>query len=47
VRWSAAIVAAILFVASLLCLVAAMLAFVRELFQALTALQLHVQNPPA
>lgn len=46
-NWNVAMAAAILFVVSLLCLVAAMLAFVRELFQALTALQLHVHNPPA
>jgi hypothetical protein len=39
--------AALLFVASLLSLVAAMLVFVRELFQALTALHLTFEEPPA
>lgn len=41
-----AIVAAFLFVVSLLSLVAAMLVFVRELFQALTALHLTFDEPP-
>ncbi|MEO8634043.1 MAG: DUF2721 domain-containing protein [Gemmatimonadales bacterium] len=45
--WNVALAAALLFVASLLSLVAAMLVFVRELFQALTALGLTVDGPPA
>lgn len=42
-----ALAAALLFVASVLSLVAAMLVFVRELFHALTALRLGVNEPPA
>ncbi len=42
-----ALVAAALFVGSLLSLVAAMLVFVQELFHALTALELNVSEPPA
>jgi len=45
--WNVAFAAVLLFVASLLSLVAAMLVFVRELFQALTALNLTVDEPPA
>lgn len=44
--WDVAAAAALLFVASLLSLVAAMLVFVRELFQALTALHLTFEAPP-
>ena len=44
--WDVALAAAMLFVASLLSLVAAMLVFVRELFQALTALHLTLEPPP-
>jgi hypothetical protein len=45
--WNVALVAALLFVISLLSLVAAMLVFVRELFQSLTALDWTVHEPPA
>lgn len=45
-EWDVALVAALLFVASLLSLVAAMLVFVRELFHALTALSLTLGDPP-
>jgi len=44
--WNVAFAAVLLFVASLLSLVAAMLVFVRELLQALTALSLTVDDPP-
>jgi hypothetical protein len=43
--WNVAFTAALLFVASLLSLVAAMLVFVRELFHALTALRLTLDEP--
>jgi uncharacterized protein DUF2721 len=43
-RWNVAAVAALLFVVSLLSLVAAMLVFVAELFQALTALNMTIQE---
>ncbi len=39
------LVAAVLFIASIACLVAGLLAFVRELFQALTALELSLREP--
>ena len=45
-EWNVALVAAFLFVASLLSLVAAMLVFVRELFHALTALSMTLEEPP-
>lgn len=45
-NWNVAVVAALLFVASLLSLVAAMLVFVGELFHALTALTLTLPEPP-
>jgi hypothetical protein len=45
-NWDVAGAAALLFVASLLSLVAAMLVFVRELFQALTALHLTFEESP-
>jgi Protein of unknown function (DUF2721) len=45
-NWQVAATAALLFVASLLTLVAAMLVFVRELFQALTALSMSLEEPP-
>jgi hypothetical protein len=44
-KWNVAIVCVLLFVAALLCLVVAMFVFVRELFEALTALELSVQIP--
>lgn len=43
--WNVALLAAFLFVASLLSLVAAMLVFVRELFHALTALSMTLDDP--
>jgi hypothetical protein len=43
--WNVALLAAFLFVASLLSLVAAMLVFVRELFHALTALGMTLNDP--
>jgi len=43
--WNVTLVCVLLFVAALLSLVAAMLVFVRELFQALTALDLSVHSP--
>lgn len=46
-HWNLAGTAVILFVASLLSLVGAMLVFVRELFLALTALDLTLKQPPA
>jgi hypothetical protein len=46
-NWNVAVIAALLFVVSLLSLVAAMLVFVRELFQALTALSLTTQDGSA
>jgi hypothetical protein len=45
-HWNVAVAAVLLFVASLLSLVGAMLVFVRELFLALTALDLTLQDPP-
>jgi Protein of unknown function (DUF2721) len=45
--WNVAIVAVLLFVASLLSLVAAMLVFVQELFHALSALRVTLDEPPA
>lgn len=45
-KWNVAAAAALLFVLGLLSLVAAMLVFVRELFQALTALHLTFEEPP-
>jgi uncharacterized protein DUF2721 len=44
-NWNVTMVAALLFVASMLSLVAAMLVFVSELFQALTALRLTLDGP--
>ena len=44
--WNVALGCTLLFVAALLSLVAAMLVFVRELFEALTALDLSVRAPP-
>lgn len=43
--WNVALAAAGLFVVSMLCLVAAMLVFVRELFHALTALKMTLDEP--
>ena len=43
--WNVTLVCILLFVGALLSLVAAMLVFVRELFQALTALDLSVRTP--
>jgi hypothetical protein len=43
--WNLVVTAGLLFVASLLSLVAAMLVFVVELFQALTALRITVEDP--
>jgi hypothetical protein len=43
--WNVTLACVLLFVAALLCLVAAMLVFVRELFEALTALDLSVHAP--
>lgn len=45
--WDVALAGALLFVTGLLTLVAAMLVFVRELFHALTALSLTLQDPLA
>jgi hypothetical protein len=45
--WNVTLICILLFVAALLCLVAAMLVFVRELFEALTALDLSVRTPSA
>lgn len=44
-EWNVALLGALLFVASLLSLVAAMLVFVGELFHALTALRLTLRDP--
>jgi hypothetical protein len=44
--WNVTLACILLFVAALLSLVAAMLVFVRELFEALTALDLSVRTPP-
>ena len=44
--WNVTLSCILLFVAALLSLVAAMLVFVRELFEALTALDLSVRTAP-